>query len=59
MEQQIRSTDVENILTMKESELENETARFEAKRDEVLKQSSMIDIYSSLIANGFIEIERA
>lgn len=59
LEQQILSTDVENILTMKESELENETARFEAKRDEVLKQSSMIDIYSTLIANGFIEIERA
>ena len=57
IEQIIREAMDENLIRMKQRELENAEEHFEAKTAEVKKQIERADIHTALIANGIIRIE--
>ena len=57
LEQQIKEAYDENIIRMKQSELENATERYEAKVASIKQQIAQSDIHTTLIANGVIRIE--
>jgi 6-phosphogluconolactonase/glucosamine-6-phosphate isomerase/deaminase len=57
LEQQIREAHEENIIRMKQSELENATERYEVKVASIKQQIAQSDIHTTLIANGVIRIE--
>ena len=56
LEQQIRDAYDENIIRMKQSELENATEKYEAKVAIIKQQIAQSDIHTTLIANGVIRI---
>lgn len=57
LEQQIRDAYDENLIRMKQGELENATERYEAKIAEIKRQVEQADIHTALIAHGIIHIE--
>ena len=57
LEQQIREAYDENIIRMKQSELENATERYEVKVASIKQQIAKSDIHTTLIANGVIRVE--
>ena len=44
---------------MRQSELDSVTEWFEKKHNDIMQQAERADIYSTLIANGIITVERS
>lgn len=59
LEQQIGDAFEDNIRRMRQSELDSVTEWFEKKHNDIMQQAERADIYSTLIANGIITVERS
>lgn len=57
IEQQIKTAADENLIRMRRGELENATARYEAKQFELEEAKKHTDILSSMVAKGLLTVE--